>query len=166
MTHLKVTKTHICLIQEIREKAIVLERHSWTILFTWIKAQAGNYGNELADNLAKETSRNDGISFNKIPKSEIVQQVRDQSLDKWKIRWDRNTEGSTTKRFFPTMKDRLTIKIKLTLNFTAILTANCKTKAYLRRFKIIEYPECPCGGGTKLWTTHYMTAQTFRGTTY
>jgi len=51
-------------------------------MFTWIKAHAGNYRNELADNLVKEASRNDDISFNRNPKSEIVQQVRKQSLNK------------------------------------------------------------------------------------
>jgi ribonuclease HI len=32
-------------------------------------AHAGNYGNELADKLAKEAARNDDISFNRIPKN-------------------------------------------------------------------------------------------------
>jgi hypothetical protein len=34
-------------------------------------------------------------------------------------------------------------------NFTAIVTAHGKTKAYLHRFKIIESPECPCDGGNQ-----------------
>jgi len=41
------------------------------------------------------------------------------------------------KPFFPNMKDRLTKKIKLTPNFTAIVSAHGKTKAYMHRFKII-----------------------------
>jgi hypothetical protein len=40
-------------------------------------------------------------------------------------------------------------KIKLTPNFTAIVTAHGKTRAYLHRFKIIESPECPCDGGNQ-----------------
>jgi len=35
--------------------------------------------NELADKLAKEAARNDDMSFNRIPKSEIAQQVRDRA---------------------------------------------------------------------------------------
>jgi ribonuclease HI len=69
------------LTEEIRKKALALENRKWTITFTWIKAHAGIYGNELADKLA-EAARNDDISFDRIPKSEIVQQVRDQSTDK------------------------------------------------------------------------------------
>jgi hypothetical protein len=57
--------------------------------------------NELAEKLAKEAARNDDISFNRIPKSEIVQQVRGQSIAKWQTQWDRTANGSTTKEFFP-----------------------------------------------------------------
>jgi hypothetical protein len=53
------------------------------------------------------------------------------------------------KQFFPIIKDRLTTKIKLTPNFTVIVTAHGKTKAYLHHFKIIESPECPCDGGNR-----------------
>ena len=52
------------------------------ILFTWIKAHASIYGNQLADKLAKETVRNKDRVFIRIPKSEIVQQARDQSIAK------------------------------------------------------------------------------------
>jgi hypothetical protein len=48
---------------------------------------------------------------------------------------------------FSNIKDRLTKQIKLTPNFTAIVSAHGKTKAYLHRFKIIESPDYPCNGG-------------------
>ena len=94
----------------------------------------------------KEAARNVDISFNRISKSEIVQQVRDQSIAKWQTQWDQTTKGSTTKQFFPTIKDRLTTKIKLTPNFMAIITAHGKTKAYLHHFEIRDSPACPCDG--------------------
>jgi primosomal protein N' len=93
--------------------------------------------NGLADKLAKKAARKEEIS-NRIPKNEIAK-LRDQSIDKWQNQWDHNTKGQVTKQFFPTIKDRLTNKIKLTPNFTTIVTAHGKTKAYLHRFKIIVF---------------------------
>ena len=146
---LKNTKHHNYLIEQIRKKETALEKRNWTVIFTWIKAHAGNYGNELADKVAKEAARNDDLSFNRLPKSEIVKQVRNQSITNWQIQWDRTTKGSRTKQFFLTIKDRLTTKIKWTPNFTPIVTAHGKTKAYVHRSKIIESPECPCDGGNR-----------------
>ena len=41
------------------------------------------------------------------------------------------------------------MKINLTPNFTAMITAHGKTRSYLHRFKIIESPECPCSNGNR-----------------
>ena len=114
---------HNYLIEEIRKLAITLGKSNWTIKFTWIKAHVGIYGNELADKLAKEASRKD-ISFKRIPKTEIIHQLREQSIAKWQNPWDRTTKGQVTKQFFPIIKDGLTKKIKLTPNLTAIVTAH------------------------------------------
>jgi ribonuclease HI len=50
------------LIEEIRKKTTALEKENWNIEYTWIKAHAGNKGNELAARLAKEATRNSDIS--------------------------------------------------------------------------------------------------------
>jgi hypothetical protein len=55
--------------------------------------------------------------------------------------------ATNTTEFFPDIKDRL--KMNLTPNFTAIITAHGKTRSYLHRFKIIESPECPCANGNQ-----------------
>jgi len=39
---LKNTKNHNYLIEEIRKKAITLEKRNWTTIFSWIKTHAGN----------------------------------------------------------------------------------------------------------------------------
>jgi hypothetical protein len=41
------------------------------------------------------------------------------------------------------------MKINLTPNFTAMITAHGKTRSYLHRFKIIDSPECPCSNGNQ-----------------
>jgi len=53
---LKNRKNHAHLIEKIRTKVIELENQNWKIDFHWVKAHAGNHGNELADQLAKEAA--------------------------------------------------------------------------------------------------------------
>jgi hypothetical protein len=60
-----------------------------------------------------------------------------------------NNKIANNKEFFPNIKDRLNTKINLTPNLTAFVTSHGKTKSYLHRFKIIESPDCPCGGGSQ-----------------
>jgi ribonuclease HI len=101
LQYLQNTKNEKYLIEETSKTAIALEKRNWTIRFTWIKAHAGIYGNELADKLAKEAARRVNISFNRIPQNEIVQQLRAQSIAKWQNQWDHTTKGLATKQFFP-----------------------------------------------------------------
>ena len=56
-----------------------LEKHNCKITFTWIQAHVGHYGNEIADKLAKYAAGKDEMSYNRIPKCEIAQQLREQS---------------------------------------------------------------------------------------
>jgi ribonuclease HI len=51
-------RNHKSLIEKIRKKAQELGKREWTAPITWIKAHAGHYGNEMADNLAKEATKN------------------------------------------------------------------------------------------------------------
>jgi len=76
-------------------------KENWNIEYTWIKAHAGHYGNELADKLAKEATRNSDICYNKFPKSEIEHQEREISMGKLQQQWDHTTKRLTTKEFFP-----------------------------------------------------------------
>jgi len=52
-----------------------------------------------------------------------------KSVEKWRKQWDNSTKGSVTKEFFPNIKDRLKMKINLTPNFTAMITAHGKTRS-------------------------------------
>jgi len=80
---LKTKKNRSHLIEEIRKKSITLEKENWNIEYTWIKTQSGHYGNELADKLTKEATRNSDICYNKFPKSEIEHQEREKSMGEW-----------------------------------------------------------------------------------
>jgi ribonuclease HI len=47
---------HNHLVEEIRKRAVTLNKKNWKIEFKWVKADAGIYGNETADRLAKEAT--------------------------------------------------------------------------------------------------------------
>ena len=106
---LKNAKNRKHLIEEIRRKANDLEKENWHIDFTWIKAHAGNSGNELADKLAKEAIKNSEICYNKIPISEIARQEAEKTIAKWQIQWDARTKGRATKEYFPNVTERLKV---------------------------------------------------------
>ena len=53
----------------------------------------GNYGNELADRLVKEATKNKEIIYKKIPKSQIVQQVKQQSIENWQTQWNKQQKN-------------------------------------------------------------------------
>jgi len=79
---LKNAKNRKRLIEEIRRKTNDLEKENWHIDFTWIKAHAGNSGNELADKLAKEVTKSSETYYNKIPIREIARQEAEKTIAK------------------------------------------------------------------------------------
>ena len=104
---IKSYRNHKSLIEKIRKKALELQKKEWTIQIAWIKAHVGNYGNELADRPAKEATKNKETIYKIIPKSQIVQQVKQQSIEKWQTQWEQTTKGRITKQFFSNIKERL-----------------------------------------------------------
>jgi ribonuclease HI len=49
---------HTYLIEKIRRKVTEIEQNEGKIQFSWVKAHAGNLGNEFADTLAKGAETN------------------------------------------------------------------------------------------------------------
>ena len=97
---LKNRKNHAHLIEQIRTKVIELENQNWKIDFHWIKAHAGQHGNELADQLVKEAGAStENETYKKIPKSTVIRELNEGSLIKWQSEWDKTTKGQITKTF-------------------------------------------------------------------
>jgi hypothetical protein len=67
------------------------------------------------------------ICFNKLPTSEIIGQEPQRSLAMWQNQWNISTVGQVTKGYFLDITERLTKKINLIPNLTAMLTAHGKT---------------------------------------
>jgi len=60
-----------------------------------------------------------------------------------------NKKGTTTKEYFPTVAERLKMKINLTQLLTTLVTGHGNLKPYLHRFRIIEAPDSLCGNGNQ-----------------
>jgi ribonuclease HI len=45
---IRSAKNHNHLVEEIRMRAVTLNKKNWEIEFNWLKAHAGIYGNEIA----------------------------------------------------------------------------------------------------------------------
>jgi len=71
-------RNHQNLVEQIRDEIRRLEKDNWAIHFTWVKAHNNNYGNELADHLAKEAASGSEaeIGYNKIPKSVVIRELK------------------------------------------------------------------------------------------
>jgi len=137
---------HSYLIEEIRKRLSYLDRANWTIGILWVKAHAGIYGNEMADQLAKAATRNSDIavSFHRIPTSTLHSELKEVVIQKWQMDWDKCTKAAITKEFFPNVRDRLNMKISINPNFTAMVTGHGRTRAYRHRFRLTDNATCPC----------------------
>jgi len=142
----KNSNIHIYLIEEIRRKVEEMGEINWKIKFCWVKAHAGIQGNEIADALTKEAATNADITecYKKVPKSVVLSELGEISVEKWQREWNQTTKGAITE-YFPVVVEKLKMKINITQNFTTMVTEHGNIRSYLHRFKIIETPICPCG---------------------
>jgi len=99
--------------------------------------------------MAKEAANNKNIeeSYRKIPKSAILNELKENSTKQWQRKWENTTKGAKTKLFFPKVEDRIKVRINTTPKFTTIKTGHSNIKSYLYKCKIIENPQCQCKNG-------------------
>jgi hypothetical protein len=101
----------------------------------------------LADTLVKEAATNADLieSYKKVPKSVVMSELSEISVEKWQREWDSTTKGEITKQYFPVVAGRLKININITSNLTTIVMGHGNIRSCLHRFKIINTPTCACG---------------------
>jgi ribonuclease HI len=146
---LQNSNKHKYLIEEIRKRVATLQGSKWKVEFSWVKAHVGICGNEIADRLAKEEARSKDtdIAFGRIPISTLRYELEEESRQGWQKEWENCTKAAITKQYFPTLQERLNMKIRVTQNIAAMVTGHGNTRAYLHRLKLLENATCACKQG-------------------
>jgi hypothetical protein len=89
------------------------------------------------------------ITYNKIPITSAATELKKEGLMKWQRQWEGNAKGALCRSFFPTVEQRLKVKLPISPEVTALVTGHGKAKAYLYRFKLTDSPTCPCNEGAQ-----------------
>jgi len=84
-------------------------------------------------------------NYKKIPKSVVMSELTEMSIQTWQRQWDQTTKGAITKEYFPVVNERLKMNIKYTPDLTNIITGHGNIRSYFHRFKLTNSPTCACG---------------------
>ena len=78
----------------------ILNQQHWTIHYSWIQADAGNFGNELADNLAKAAAKDSNLQpcYEHVPESHFLREL-EECVVKWEREWQETSKGEITKSY-------------------------------------------------------------------
>jgi ribonuclease HI len=125
-------RNHQNLLEQIREGVRRLEKDNWTIHFTWVKAHNDNFGNELADQLAKKaaSSREGETAYSKIPKSAVIKVVQEEGELEWQKEWNASTKEEITKSFFPVIGDRKSKILQMGIKLSTLVTGRGTLRSY------------------------------------
>jgi hypothetical protein len=115
-----------------------------------VKAHTGIEGNEVADKLAREDAQDaddKNTVYARIQTASVAIKLKKEGIVKWQSQWESTEKGAICRSFFPSVEQRLKMKLHITPEVTAIVTGHGKTKSYLHRFKLTDNPTCPCNEG-------------------
>jgi hypothetical protein len=73
------------------------------IKFSWVKAHAGTYDNEMGDRLAKEAARSDVTKhgYSRISISATYREAAEEAVLKWQEQQTKTSKAEATKQYFP-----------------------------------------------------------------
>ncbi|GBN09324.1 hypothetical protein AVEN_88038-1 [Araneus ventricosus] len=112
------------------------------VILVWVKAHAGNPGNELADHFAKIASSCGADMSIPAPYSYVKRVCKKFLMNEWNSYWKNSTTDKRTKEILPSANLDLLISNKYV---TYLFTNHGPFPAYLCRFKILNNPDCLCG---------------------
>lgn len=90
------------IVNEIYETLFRLQMLNIIVSFMWVPAHRGIKGNETADSLAKEASKQENIMDILFSKTEIKTIIKSEMIRKWQNKWN---NGSTGRHLYNIQKD-------------------------------------------------------------
>ncbi len=130
------------LVMDIREILVRCKKH---ICLAWNKAHVGIEGNEQADKLAKEATREDTVQYALFPLSHALGLLYTQLYEQWNARWTSTSNGQVTKQFFRNVQERRQWKSMPDYVLTQFLTGHGFFAAHQVRIGRAHNPRCVCG---------------------
>ncbi|GBM39810.1 hypothetical protein AVEN_45774-1 [Araneus ventricosus] len=109
------------------------------VSLVWVKAHAGNPGNELADHFGKIASSCGAYMSIPAPYSYVKRVCKEFLMNEWNSYWKNSTTGKRTKEILPSANMDLLISNKYVIY---LLTNHGPFPAYVRRFRILNNPDC------------------------
>ena len=103
------------------------------------------------------------ISYNKILKSTVIRELKEDGEQEWQSEWDASTKGTITKSFVSIIRDRPSKRLQMGIK-QSIVTGHCTLRSYYYRFKIIDDLKCICNMGPQtldhlLWECELLRKQ-------
>ncbi|GBN33657.1 hypothetical protein AVEN_250686-1 [Araneus ventricosus] len=119
------------------------------IKVSWVKAHAGNIGNERSDQLAKDaTQHGHSYSHTKLPEPHIKGFLRKSMFEEWQTSWKNGDTGRKIYNIMPSVSLRPTNWIREDVMF---FSQHGPFLAYLKSFRLYDSDYFSCGGiGTAL----------------
>jgi hypothetical protein len=100
-----------------------------------VKAHDDNFGNGIAENLAKEAaSRSEAkTADNKFLISAVPKDLKEECELLLQSKWDASTNGKITKSFFPIIRDRLSKRLQMGIKLSTIVRGYGTLRWYYHR---------------------------------
>ncbi|GBN26917.1 hypothetical protein AVEN_111679-1 [Araneus ventricosus] len=108
----------------------------------WLKAHVGYFGNECADELAKEVISESDPFFLPKPLSYLKSEIRSAALSIWQDNWDNRETGRSTHNIVPRVSLKLVGWNREELMF---ITGHGPFSSYLHSFNLRTHDNCSCG---------------------
>jgi hypothetical protein len=68
-------------------------------------------------------------SYKKAPKSVVISELSEISVETWQLEWGLTNKGEITKECFPVVAGRLSMNINVTPNLTTIITGHVNIRS-------------------------------------